>query len=143
MDDAIDLIEPRSPDGLGFLLKARATGRLYRLMPARDPRQPRFWCFTVYRCTSAGVVNPTERPWLGAGGMTREELPVALAAIHEDVGAWLAKEECHELRTWLLASDAASADPPRPEARVSPAARRRPTAVAPAAVAPAGARGLD
>jgi len=139
MDETIDLVDPRSPDGLGFLLKARATGRLYRIMPARDPRQPRFWCFMVYRCTPAGVVNPAERPWLGEGGMTREELPAALAAIRADVDAWLAPEQCRELRSWLLATDPESADPVRPATRAAPAAPRRSHAVA----APAAVGGID
>lgn len=139
MDGAVDLVAPRTPDGLGFLLKARATDRLFRIMPARDPRQPRFWCFTVYRCTPAGVVNPAERPWIGAGGMTREELPAALAAIQADVDAWLQQEQCHELRSWLLANDTETADPLKPAARTVPATRRRPPAVA----AAAGAGGID
>ena len=101
-DDAVDVIEPRIAEGIGFFLKARANGRTYRVAPARDPRQPRFWCILVYRCSSAGVADPDERPWIGPGGMTREELPAALAAIRADVGAWLAQEPCRELREWLL-----------------------------------------
>ena len=129
MEHAVDLIEPRAPDGLGFLLKARATGRLYRLMPTRDPRQPRFWCFMIFRCTSAGVAAPAERPWTGAGGMTREELPEALAAIRRDVDGWLAQDQCRELRRWLLAADAEPADPPRLAARNGAAGHRRRAAV--------------
>lgn len=102
MDDAFDIVESREPGGIGFVLKARASGRRYRVAPARDPRQPRFWCILVYRCSPGGLADPGERPWLGAGGMTREELPEALAAIRADIDAWLAKTDCVELRDWLL-----------------------------------------
>ena len=108
MDDAIDVVESRTPEGFGFLVKVRASGQVYRVAPARDPRQPRFWCVLVTRCTSGGMADPSERPWIGAGGMTREELPTALAAIRADVGAWLAQESCRELHRWLLTPSAVS-----------------------------------
>lgn len=114
-DEAIDVIEARDTEVLGVVLKARASGRQYRVRPVRDPRQPRFWCVQVFRCSSGGAADPTERPWTGGPTMTREELPAALAAIRADVGAWLAREECQELRRWLLtAADPAAATPPSP-----------------------------
>jgi len=93
----------------GFTLTVRAGGRQYRVAPARDPRQPRFWCLVVYRCAPGGLATAGERPWIGARGMTRDELPAALAAIRGDVDGWLAREECRELREWLLAPDPAYA----------------------------------
>jgi len=73
-----------------------------RVEPARDPAQPRFWCLRVYRCTRAGVADGLERPWLGGGGMTRDERPAALRAIRDDVDAWLAAADRQPLRRWLL-----------------------------------------
>jgi len=102
----VEVVAPRGPEGFGFFVRARATGQVYRISPARDPRQPRFWCLLVTRCSSAGVADPSERPWLGAGGMTRDELPEALAAIRADVGGWLAQDACGELRAWLLSGSA-------------------------------------
>lgn len=100
------VVEERTPSPLGVYLKAAATGRMYRVEPARDPAQPRFWCLRVYRCTRAGVADGLERPWLGAGGMTRDDLPEALRAIREDVDAWLAAADRQPLRRWLLEPEA-------------------------------------
>lgn len=63
---AVEVVASRQPEGHGFHFKVRASDRLYRLDAARDPRQPRFWCFRIARCTSAGVVDATERPGTGA-----------------------------------------------------------------------------
>lgn len=103
-DDAFEVVESRGPEGFGFFVKVRASGQVYRVAPARDPDQPRFWCLLVTRCSAAGVADPGERPWLGAGGMTREELPTTLAAIRDDVGSWLDQASCKELRRWLLSA---------------------------------------
>lgn len=113
MDDAIEVVESRGPEGFGFFVKVRSSGQVYRVAPARDPHQPRFWCLLVTRCSAAGVADPGERPWLGAGGMTREELPTTLATIRDDVGGWLGQESCEELRRWLLS---ATPVPPPPTA---------------------------
>ena len=129
-DETVDVVESRTPEGFGFFVKARASGQTYRISPARDPRQPRFWCVLVTRCTSAGVADPTERPWIGAGGMTREELPEALAAIRADVGGWLGQEACHELRRWVLSPTAATAAP----GSANGAERKHDAAARPAAV---------
>jgi len=84
---------------------------MYRVEPARDPAQPRFWCIRVRRCTRAGVPDPIERPWLGDGGLSRDDLPDALRAIQEDVTGWLSQASRHQLRGWLLegVDDGASA----------------------------------
>ncbi len=105
MDDVVDVVEARGSDGFGFHFKVRANGRVYRFEPARDPRQPRYWCFRVYRCMPGGMVDMTERPWLSAGGMTREELPAAAQAVRTDPNAWLAAEPLRQLRHWVLGED--------------------------------------
>lgn len=102
MEAALEVIDPRNPEGLGFYLKARVSGRLFRVEPIRDPRQPRFWSICIYHCARPRVADPTDRPWLGQGGLTRDELPVALQTIRADVDAWLAQDSCKELRRWLL-----------------------------------------
>ena len=98
----VEVVGSSTPEGVGFLIKASASGCLFRVAPVRDPRQPRFWSVRVHRCTRAGVADPREMPWMGPGGMTREELPEAFAAIRADVGAWLAQPDCRQLRSWLL-----------------------------------------
>lgn len=110
MDDVITVVESRTPEGLGFHLKVRSTGKLFRVMPARWPPQPRYWCLCVYRCKPSGTADPAELPWIGSSGMTREELPAATQAIRENVNAWLAQEALQDLRAWLLVEDASATD---------------------------------
>lgn len=98
----LTVLTTRGGDGLGLSFKVEGSGRVFRLEPARDPHEPRFWCFRVYRCTSAGVVSQTERAWWGSGGMTRAELPAAVQAIRTNPNAWLADEDLAELREWIM-----------------------------------------
>jgi hypothetical protein len=99
------VVNSRGGDGLGISFKVEGSGRVFRLEPTRDPNQPRFWCFRIYRCTSTGVVSQDERSWWGPGGMTRPELPAAVQAIRTDPDAWLANEALAELREWILGTD--------------------------------------
>ncbi len=113
MSDIV-VVEERAPNALGLYLKAAATGLVYRVEPARDPTQPRFWCLRIYRCTRAGVADAFERPWLGAGGMTRDDLPAALSAIRDDIETWLAAADRQPLRRWLLEADPNAPGPSGP-----------------------------
>ena len=127
-DTAIDVVVPRTPEGLGFQIKVRATGRVFRIEPTRCPGQPRYWCFRIYRCTSAGMADATERPWYGAAGMTRDELPAATQAIRADVEGWLAEEGNRELRGWLLAAAEPNAAVVPPTSRARTGSSRQATA---------------
>lgn len=102
MVNTLEVVAERSPSGMGFFIKVPPTGRMYRVEPARDPAQPRFWCIRVRRCTRAGVPDPIERPWLGDGGLSRDDLPDALRAIQENVTGWLSQAHRHQLRGWVL-----------------------------------------
>jgi len=104
------VMDSRGGDGLGLSFKVEGSGRVFRLEPSRDPHQPRFWCFRIYRCTSAGIAAQDERPWWGAGGMTRAELPAAVAAIRSDPDAWLNNESLTELRCWIFGTREGTAD---------------------------------
>lgn len=104
-DDILEVVESRTPDGLAVLLRVRPSGRHYRVAPTRDPRQPRFWCLMVIRCSSAGVPHPGELPWAGGWGTRWEDLATDLASIRADVNAWLAQDQCAGLRSWLLTPD--------------------------------------
>lgn len=103
-DRKLTIITSRGGDGLGISLKVESTGRVFRIEPTRDPNQPRFWCFRVFRCTSAGVISQTDRSWWGPGGMTRADLPAAVDAIRTDPDRWLAGADLVELREWILAA---------------------------------------
>lgn len=98
----VEIMPSRQPEGHGFYFKVRSNGRLYRLDSARDPHQPRFWCFRICQCASAGTVDATERPWYGGDRMTRDDLPAALSAIRVSPDDWLAQPQHADLREWLL-----------------------------------------
>ena len=103
MENSIEVITPRTPDGMGFSFKVTATGRLYRFEPTRCPGSPRFWCFKIHRCASGGMADGTERPWLGGVPITRDELVSSVAAIRADVVTWLNGDDLADLRRWIFA----------------------------------------
>jgi hypothetical protein len=102
IDGQIEVVAPRAPEGLSLVLKPRHGARLYRIVPVRDPEQPRFWCLIVLRCSRAGAVEAGEDPWVIASGLTRDQLPQVLAEIQGDLSTWLEDEKRSELRAWLL-----------------------------------------
>lgn len=88
-----------------FTLKVLDTGRTFRVVPHRDPDQPRYWCIVVFRCTPAGVPDGPDPWWIGASGLRREDLGDALGAIRNDPSAWLAAPSRAELQAHLFAAD--------------------------------------
>ena len=107
---AFEILERHQPGAYGFSVRVAATGRLYRITPARDPQEPRFWGVVVYRCTPGGLPDAGERPWLGRAGLRRDELAGVMTAIREDVEGWLAAMPSPALAQWFLA-------PPDPSPR--------------------------
>ena len=99
-DTLIDVLPSRYPEGQGFSFRVRSNGRIFRLDSAREPNAPRFWCFRVVRCSTAGIVDISERPWYGGNRMNREELPAAVAAIRAAPDEWLAQHT--DLRNWVV-----------------------------------------
>ena len=91
-DQAIDVevVEERNADAYGFTVKVLANGLLHRILPVRDPHQPRFWCVVVFRCSPGGIPDASEQPWVGLGGLRREELKETMSAIRADPSSWLA-----------------------------------------------------
>jgi hypothetical protein len=102
MSSDLEIVIPRAPEGLSIVLKPRHGARLYRVVPVRDPEQPRFWCLIVLRCTRAGAVEAEERPWVVASGLMRDALAPALAEIQADLDAWLDADGRQGLRPWLM-----------------------------------------
>jgi hypothetical protein len=102
----IEVVEERDTAAYGFTVKAHSNGLLHRVLPARDPRQPRFWCVVVFRCSPGGVPDASEPPWVGPGGLRREELKETMGAIRADPSAWLAEAAHRTLRDWMLDPDA-------------------------------------
>ena len=102
MDDKnVQVIELRGNGGLGVFLRVGDDQRLYRVAPVRDPNQPRFWCLAAFECSSCGIPVSGSAIWAGWWGSSQMELPGLLDAIKEDTGAWLAKEQCADLRSIL------------------------------------------
>lgn len=104
----------------GFTVRGRSNGLLHRIVPMRDPRQPRFWCVVVFRCSAAGLADVAERPWVGPGGLQREQLKETLGAIRADPSAWLSGAAHQTLRAWMLDPDAAPPALPARLARLVP-----------------------
>jgi hypothetical protein len=117
MNEHLTIVPTRGGDGLGLSIKVEGSGRIFRIEPARDPNQPRFWCFRVYRCSAAGVISQTERSWWGQGNMTRAELPAAVDAIRNDPNKWLADADLAVLRSWIMENDEEPATPSAAELR--------------------------
>jgi hypothetical protein len=99
----LEVVEERDAAAYGFMVRARANGLLHRILPLRDPQQPRFWCVVVFRCSPGGVPDESERPWVGPGGLKREALKDTMGAIRADPSTWLAEPAHRALRAWMLA----------------------------------------
>lgn len=102
-DVEIEIVEERNADAYGFTVKVRANGLLHRILPVRDPHQPRFWCVVVFRCSPGGIPDAAERPWIGPGGLRREDLKETMGAIRANPSSWLAEVAHGQLRDWMLA----------------------------------------
>jgi len=114
----VEVVEERNADAYGFTVKVLANGLLHRILPVRDPHQPRFWCVVVFRCSPGGIPDASEQPWVGLGGLRREELKETMSAIRANPSSWLAETAHGQLRDWMLAPGPA----PAPVARRSVAA---------------------
>jgi hypothetical protein len=97
----VQVIELRGNGGLGVFLRVGDDQRLYRVAPVRDPSQPRFWCLAAFECSSCGIPVSGSAIWAGWWGSSQIELPGILNTIKADAGAWLADEQCANLRRIL------------------------------------------
>jgi hypothetical protein len=120
------MVDEASPDvriaehergAYGFTLTTTANAFLHRVLPVRDPAQPRFWCVVVVRCTPGGLPDYTVPAWVGQRGLRRDELAATMGAIRADLPGWLADEAQAQLRTGLLAPEAGAPVVPDPVAR--------------------------
>jgi hypothetical protein len=118
-----EVVEERNQDAYGFTVRAQANGLLHRVLPVRDPRQHRFWCIVVFRCSPGGIPDAAEQPWVGPGGFLREELKTIMAEIRADPSAWLAQTAYGDLRDWMLAPGPAPV-PAKPRAGLVAASAR-------------------
>lgn len=114
MDEAgaVAVVAEHLPGAYGFTIKTAANEYLHRVLPLRDPEQPRFWCIVVVRCTAGGLPDRSQPAWIGQRGLRREELAEAMGAIRADLSVWLAQPAQSRLRELVLAPGAAAAVSP-------------------------------
>lgn len=117
---AIAVVSEHVTGAYGFTMKTEANELLHRVLPLRDPDQPRFWCVVVVRCTPGGLPDRTQPPWVGRRGLRREELSETMEAIRANLSAWLAHPEQTALREWVLVPEIAAAPIVPPGKRSSP-----------------------
>jgi hypothetical protein len=106
---AVAVVAEHVTGAYGFTIKTVANELLHRVLPLRDPDQPRFWGVVVVRCTAGGLPDRSQPPWVGRRGLRREELSETMEAIRADLSAWLAQPEQNELRAWVLVPGIAAA----------------------------------
>ena len=106
---AVAVVAEHVTGAYGFTMKTVANEILHRVLPLRDPDQPRFWCIVVVRCTAGGLPDRSQPPWVGRRGLRREDLSETMGAIRADLSAWLAQPEQTELRALVLIPDTAAA----------------------------------
>jgi hypothetical protein len=106
---AVAIVAEHVTGAYGFTMKTVANEFLHRVLPLRDPDEPRFWCVVVVRCTAGGLPDRSQPPWVGRRGLRREELPETMGEIRADLSAWLAQPEQTELREWVLVPGAVAA----------------------------------
>jgi hypothetical protein len=117
---AVAMVAEHHPGAYGFTMKTAANGFLHRVLPLRDPDQPRFWCVVVVRCTAGGLPDRSAPAWIGRRGLRRDELSETMGAIRADLSAWLAETTQAQLREWVLTPGAEPTATP-PETRPTPA----------------------
>ena len=106
---AIAIVAEHLNGAYGFTMKTEANDFLHRVLPLRDPDQHRFWCVVVVRCTAGGLPDHSQSPWIGLRGLRREELSETMAAIRDDLSAWLKQPEQTELRELVFEPSEAAA----------------------------------
>jgi hypothetical protein len=105
MTERFDIVETRAPEGLAVYVRSSESQRLFRVAPARDPEEPRFWCLRIDWCLRPGPIGGAgdhAEIYVAARGMTREQLMTALQEIRANPETWLGESRQQELRRWLL-----------------------------------------
>jgi hypothetical protein len=108
----------------GFTMKSVNNGSLFRVLPLRDPEQPRFWCIVVVRSLPGGEIDRAHPAWIGRRRLRREELAELMATIRDDLETWLADPAQRTPRDWIIApspdSEAIDAVKPSSSSRSTP-----------------------
>ena len=120
-------IPARTSEGLVRYLRHAPSGWVFRILPWRDPDQPRFWCLRVEACTSPSMAARTmsRDPFYTALAMTRQELTDTLGRIESDATTWFGTAAQERVRLWMLEIVRSPVPPP---SEVVPRVSRRPVA---------------
>ncbi|MGB3306886.1 MAG: hypothetical protein WBA63_11925 [Thermomicrobiales bacterium] len=126
-DHVFEVAKTREAEGLNVYLKSSLGGWTFRIVPVRDPSQPRFWCLRVEPCAQASAIAPTSSiaPYYTGAGMSRDVLMQTLESIKTETSAWLGEAHQWSFRRWLLAVSAKPL-PVEFEPRVASSAKRSP-----------------
>jgi hypothetical protein len=125
-----DLVPLRTPEGLILYFKHQESPWTFRVIPVRDPDQPRLWCLRLEPCAGPSLNAITARvdPFYTSLAMTREQLTATLDSIRQSTGSWLAEHAQQGLQQWLARivilptpSDFVRPEPPARSTRLSPA----------------------
>lgn len=121
-------IPVRANEGLARFLRHPPSGWVFRILPWRDPDQPRFWCLRIEACTSPNMASRTAAhdPFYIALAMTREELIATLDRIEADATGWFGTDAQTSIRLWML-DVVRTALPPPTVLRPQASRRPRPT----------------
>jgi hypothetical protein len=134
---AFEVAPLRVPEGLIVYLKHLETAWVFRIVPIRDPDQPRLWCLRLEACASASLSARTAPldPFYTSLAMTREQLAETLTSLRQRTEEWLDDARQDGLRRWL--GSVVRQPVPANFAAPSPAMRSRASSTAEAA-GPAG-----
>ena len=113
-------------DGLVCYIRHVPSDWIVRLMPWRDPDQPRFWCLRMELSTDSNLAAPTATldPFYSCLAMSRQELLETLVRLQTDTDTWFGEPAQAGIRTWL--ADAVQRPKPAPAARTWSSLRSRP-----------------
>ncbi len=113
-------------DGLVCYVRHVPSSWIVRLMPWRDPDQPRFWCLRVELATGSTLAALTANidPFYLRLAMSRQELLDTLVRLQADAETWFGDPAQDDFRAWL--ADAVQLPKPPPSARTWSSLRPRP-----------------
>ena len=121
-----EIAQLRVPEGMIVYLKHLESAWVFRIMPIRDPDQPRLWCLRLEACAAPSLSARTAPfdPYYTALAMTREQLADTLAALRQRTATWLDEPAQRDLAKWLAGvirtkvPEDFTTPPPRPRARL-------------------------
>jgi hypothetical protein len=129
---AFEVAPLRVPEGMIVYLKHLESAWVFRIMPIRDPDQPRLWCLRLEACAAPSLSARTAPfdPYYTALAMTREQLAETLTSLRTRTATWIDDPAQRDLRRWLAGivrlkvPENFAAPPPSPRSRQVPTEAR-------------------